>query len=287
MKEAYSHVRRGKPWCELLSFLLLAATAAVAQDASRALVLKMVDNELKSQKQPRYWMYIDSKKEPGKSELNRVIQTPECWLSWPVSVDGRAPTQEEAQHARGQVEALVNDPKVRKKNRGQIDADGRKSAEMLRMLPDAFLFTRDGMEGKSLRLNFRPNPKYQPPSSEAKVFHHMEGVLLIDAEQIRLVRLSGTLGSEVDFGLGILGRLEKGGSFEVVQSEVAPGDWEVSRLDVHITGRALFFRAIREQQHEVRTQFQPVPSDLSLTEAASRVAGDSKPSQMGWHGGSQ
>ena len=287
MKEAYRHVRRGKSLCELLSFLLLVATAAVAQDASRALVLKMVDNELRSQKQPRYWMYLDSKKEPGKSEINRVIQTPECWLSGPVSVDGRVPTQEEAQHAREQVEALVNDPKVRKKNRGQFDADGRKSAEMLRMLPDAFLFTRDGMEGKSLRLNFRPNPKYQPPSSEAKVFHHMEGVLLIDAEQIRLVRLSGTLVSEVGFGFGILGRLEKGGSFEVVQSEVAPGDWEVSRLDVHITGRALFFRAIGEQQDEVRTQFQPVPSDLSLTEAASRVAGDSKPSQMGSHGGSQ
>ena len=216
-----------------------------------------------------------------------ALQTRECWLSWPVSVNGHAPTQKEAQHARGQVEALVNDPKVRKKNRGQIDEDGRKSAEMLRMLPDAFLFTRDGMEGKSLRLNFRPNPMYQPPSSEAKVFHHMEGVLLIDGEQIRLVRLSGTLVSGVDFGFGILGRLAKGGFFEVVQSEVAPGDWEVSRLDVHITGRVLFFHAISEQQHEIRTDFQPVPSDLSLAEAASWVAGDSKPSQMGWHGGAQ
>jgi hypothetical protein len=257
-----------------LSFLLV-ATAAVAQDASRALVVKMVDNELKSEKQPRYWMYLDSKKEPGKSELNRVIQTPECWFSWPVSVDGHAPTPEEARHAREQVEALVNDPKVRKKNRGEIDADSRKSAEMLRMLRDAFLFTRDGMEGKSLRFNFRPNPKYSPPNGEAKVFHHMEGVLLIDAEQMRLVRLSGRLVSEVNFGFGIFGRLEKGGSFEVVQSEVAPGDWEVSRLDVHITGRALSFHAIGEHQHEVRSQFQPAPSDLSLAEAASRVAGDS------------
>jgi hypothetical protein len=286
VKETYSHVRRGKLGCELLSFFLLVATAAVAQNSSRALVVKMVHNELNSQKQPGYWMYLDSKKEPEKSELNRVIQTPECWLSWPVAVDGRAPTREEAQHARKQLEALLNDPKARKKNRGQIDADGRKSAEMLRMLPDAFLFTRDGMEGKSLRLTFRPNPEYEPPNSEAKVFHHMEGVLLIDAEQVRLVRLSGTLVSAVDFGFGIFGRLEKGGSFEVVQSEVAPGDWEVSLLDVHITGRALFFHAIGEQQHEVRTQFQPVPSDLSLVEAASRVAGNAKSSQMGWHGGS-
>lgn len=285
MKWASNHVEYGRSWGMLLSFFLLVASAATAQDNPRALVSRMVDNELNSQKQPHYWMYLDSQKKPGKTVLSRVIQTPECWFSWPVSVDGHAPTGAEAQHAREQVEALVSDPSVRKKNRGEIDGDARKSAEMLKMLPNAFLFTMDGREGKSIRLRFRPNPMYRPPSSEAKVFHHMEGELLIDAEQIRLARLSGTLVSEVDFGFGILGKLEKGGSFEVVQSEVAPRDWEVSRLDVHITGRALFFHEIGEQQHEVRTQFQSVPPDLSLTEAASRVAGDSKLFLTESHGG--
>ena len=285
MKLASSRVEWGRPWCMLLSFFLLVANAATGQDNPRALVSKMVDNELNSQREPRYWMYLDSTRKPGKTVLSRIVQTPECWFSWPVSVDGHTPTGAEAHHAREQVEALVNDPSVRKKNRGEIDADGRKSAEMLKMLPDAFLFTMDGREGKSIRLKFRPNPKYRPPTSEAKVFHHMEGLLLIDAEQIRLARLSGTLASEVDFGFGILGKLEKGGSFEVAQSEVAPKDWEVSLLDVHITGRALFFHAIGEQQHEVRTQFQSVPSDLSLAEAASRVAGDSKLSLAESHGG--
>ncbi|HMJ23588.1 MAG TPA: hypothetical protein VK513_16855 [Terriglobales bacterium] len=105
------------------------------------------------------------------------------------------------------------------------------------------------------------------------MFHRMEGVLLIDAEQTRLAKLSGTLISNVDFGFGILGKLQKGGSFEVVQSEVAPKDWEMSLLDVHISGRALFFHSIGEQQHEVRSQFKPVPSGLSLAEAVSVVKG--------------
>ena len=60
--------------------------------------------------------------------------------------------------------------------------------------------------------------------------------------------------SDVEFGFGVLGKLQKGGTFEVVQSEVAPRDWEVSLLDVHITGRALFFHTIGKQQHEVRSQ---------------------------------
>ena len=89
-------------------------------------------------------------------------------------------------------------------------------------------------------------------------------------------RISGELLSDVDFGFGILGKLNKGGTFEVVQSQVAPGDWEVSLLDVHISGRALLFHSISEQQDEVRSEFKPVPSGLSLAQAASMVAKSSK-----------
>ena len=122
---------------------------------------------------------------------------------------------------------------------------------------------------KSIRLKFRPNPEYHPTTNESKVFHNMVGVLLIDAKQTRLEKLSGTLASDVDFGFGILGKLEKGGTFEVTQSEVAAGDWEVTSLDVHISGRALFFHTIGEQQHEVKNQFKPVPPDLPLEKAAA------------------
>jgi hypothetical protein len=168
---------------------------------------------------------------------------------------------------------LVNDADARKKNREEIDADAQKSATLLKMLPEAFLFTKDGQVGNSIRLKFRPDPKYKPSSNEAKVFHSMAGVLLVDATQTRLATLSGELISNVDFGFGILGKLQKGGTFEVVQSQVASRDWEMSLLDVHISGRALFFHTISEHQHEVRSQFKPVPSGLSLARAASIVRG--------------
>jgi hypothetical protein len=272
MRIAYHRFKLGSRRYELLSFLLIASTAAVAQGNVRELVSKMVENELESQKHPRYWAYLDSKRKPGRSEISRVIQMPECWLTWPVSIDGHPPSEEERKHAREQLERLVNNADARKKNRDEIDADGKKSAELLKLLPDAFLFTRAEHEGRSVRVKFRPNPEYRPPSNEAKVFHNMEGVLLIDAKQTRLVKLSGKLISDVDFGFGILGKLQKGGAFEVVQSEVAPKDWEVSLLDVHISGRALFFHAIGEQQHEVRSQFKSMPSGLTLAQAVSMVA---------------
>src|SRR3954452_4217717 len=219
----------------MLSLLLLFSPSMLAQSNPRELVVKMVENELQSQKDPRYWMYLDSTQKPGRTQVSRVLQTSECWMSWPVSVNGHKPTEKEKREARNQMESLVNDPSARKKKREEIDEDRRKSAALLKLLPDAFQFTRDGRQGKFVRLKFQPNPGFRPLSNEAKVFHSMEGILLIEPRQIRLAKLSGKLMSDVEFGLGILGKLQKGGTFEVVQSQVAPRDWEVSLLDVHIT----------------------------------------------------
>jgi len=221
---------------EILSVILFLSIGGIAQGDARSLVVNMVNNELAGQKHPRYWMFLDSTKKPDKTELSKVIQTPECWLTWPLSINEHPPTAEQKKHASEQADKLVNQANARKKNRDEIDADEKKSSELLKLLPDAFLFTQDGRVGNSIRLKFRPNPKYKPPSNAARVFHAMEGFLLIDSSQMRLARLEGRLVSDVDFGLGILGKLRKGGTFEVVQSQVAPKDWEMSLLDVHISG---------------------------------------------------
>jgi len=74
---------------------------------------------------------------------------------------------------------------------------------------------------------------------------------------------------DVTFGWGILGRLYKGGTFHVMQSRLAPDDWELTKLDVHIHGRALFFHTISENQAEVKTGFEPVPPGTTLARAAA------------------
>lgn len=106
-----NHVKFGTT-CLLLLCLRIPATAQV-QDSPRELVMKMVQNELATQKQPRYWMYLDSKEKPGRTEVNRVIQTPDCWMSWPVSVNGNRPTEKETSAARDHLESLVDDPDLR------------------------------------------------------------------------------------------------------------------------------------------------------------------------------
>lgn len=255
----------------LIAGILLVTSSVAGQDNPKALVSKVVDNELHSEHAPHYWMYLDSNVKHGKTEVDRVLETKECWFRWPVSVNGHPASAQDREQAEQQLRQLADDPSFRQRNRKEIDEDSSKADSLLKILPDAFLFTAAGHTGNAIVLHFRPNPNYNPPSREAKVFHAMAGELVIDARETRLEKLTGKLTQDVDFGLGILGKIHKGGTFAVVQSEVAPGDWELTKLDVDITGRALFFHTISEQQHERMTRFEPVPSNIGLKQAAEIV----------------
>jgi glutamine synthetase len=73
---------------------------------------------------------------------------------------------------------------------------------------------------------------------------------------------------DVKLGGGLLGHLDKGGKFEVRQAEVAPGQWEMTVLDVDMKGKALLFKTIDVRETENHSDFHPVPDDVTLAEAA-------------------
>jgi hypothetical protein len=43
-----------------------------------------------------------------------------------------------------------------------------------------------GRQGDLVTLTFRPNPNFEPPSLEARVFHGMQGEMTVDTKQERL-----------------------------------------------------------------------------------------------------
>ncbi len=68
---------------------------------------------------------------------------------------------------------------------------------------------------------------------------------------------------------GCFGRIEKGGSFQIEREQVDADRWKTSLLDVHISGRIVFFKSISKDQHDLRSNFQPVPSDLDVQGAVA------------------
>ena len=66
-----------------------------------------------------------------------------------------------------------------------------------------------------------------------------------------------------------MGHLEKGGQFEVKRTEVVPGHWEVTEMAVNMRGKALLFKTISVQQKELHQNFERVPDDLTMSDAAA------------------
>jgi hypothetical protein len=235
-------------------------------------VRQVVTNELQAQQNDNtYWMYISEVQEPGNTRTQYVIETKEGALTMLAAENGHALTPQQQQQEDKRVDSLIHNPAELRKQKQEHERDAQKEQQLLKMLPDGFLHQYEAEEGRNIRLSFRPNPKFHPPTREAKVFRAMQGTMLVDAREKRLVELRGELMRDVVFGWGIFGRLYAGGTFHVQQREVAPGHWEATLIDVHIRGKALFFKTISQQQHEARSDFRQVSGIVTLEQAAAML----------------
>ena len=146
--------------------------------------------------------------------------------------------------------------------------DEKHVALIMAMLPESYVFEYAGQENGCHHLRFHPNPAYEPHSLEARVIHSMSGDLWIDSRMKRLSRLEGRVMENIDFGFGLLGRLDKGGWFRVQRIQVSPTEWKTQRIELHLSGRAVFFKTIARDTNELRGGFASVPAGLNLAQGA-------------------
>ncbi len=251
---------------------------------ARALVQSIVTNELAADaKDHSRWMFRDANKVRGKSTVKLVVQTPEGDISKTIEINGHPLTPQQQQADKQKMHRFVTDASVRQKQRQSQQQDDKKAAAMTKMLPDAFLWRKTGESGDEATLAFKPNPKFNPPTREARVFAAMKGTMVVDTKQKRIKSLKGTLAKNVDFGFGLLGKLQKGGTFEVERQEIGPGIWDITTTHIHIHGHALIFKSINEQQDEVTSDYKPAPKSITLQEAAKMLNDGTVARELGVH----
>jgi hypothetical protein len=239
-----------------------------ANDLGRTVIY----NEMKAQEMSTTrWMYEEEREQQGRRKVTEVVQTGQGTLERLLAVDDHLLGPDEQRQEEERIEGLVRNPQEQQK-RQQIK---RKEAEQckvfFKMMADAFNFSYHGREGDLIRLSFKPNPKFQAPTREARVLQALEGELWVQATERRLARIQGQLTSEVKFGGGLLGHLDKGGKFSVQQTELAPGEWELTRMEINMQGKALFFKTIAVQEKQVRSKFRRVADDVTLSDAANML----------------
>src|ERR1700722_9747068 len=240
-----------------------------ANDVAR----RVITNELRFQDDHTNWMYRLEKEQYGKKQVEEIIETKEGSLSRLLSIDDRPLTAKQQGEEDQRVQELMTSRSAKRKLQRALDTETLQGRRLFKMLPDAFVFSYAGGDGNLVKLRFKPNPNFRPPSLEARVFHDMEGEMWVDCKQERLAAFNGHLTQDVKFGLGLLGHLDKGGHFEVRQAEVVPGHWDMTIMSLAITGKALLFKSIGVQKTENRQGFQQVSDDLTLTQAGDILNG--------------
>jgi hypothetical protein len=201
--------------------------------------------------------------ETGQGDVNRVLSRNGQQIS-------------EAQQ-RASIDKFIHDSGVQAKQRRSGQHDDGQAEALLKLLPVAFIWTETGSNDKTTTLHFKPDPNFRPPSREARVFSAMEGDMTVDTGQHRIQELKGTMIRDVNFGWGLLGKLEKGGSFSVERRETGPGIWQITETHVHIQGHALIFKSISEQEDDEKSSFTREPDNVTFEQAESAVM--AKPDQ--------
>lgn len=264
----------------LLAFASLRG-AQLPMVAAGDLVRRAVDVEMHPPDEGTKFIFQDYKKTPAGSSTKVMVQTDEATAGLVVAYNDKPLGPKRRQEEWDRVKRFIRNPDELKRKQQQEKQDRERISQIIRAMPDAFLFENDGTEpgragvgqaGKELvRLKFRPNPKYDPPSRVEQALTGMEGTILVDANKNRIARIDGTLSRQVSFGWGILGHLDSGGHILVEQGEVGGGHWMITRMDLSFTGRLLLFRSINVQSTEMYSDFKAMNGPMTFAQGLDKL----------------
>lgn len=258
------------------------AAPALAPADAQALVERALANELRAAQDTGHPVrYRLRKTSPRLTSTKLMVETSQGLVARLVAIDGQPLSAVDEQKEQSRLDGLLSDPSRQRHRKQGEDADAGRALKVLRALPKAFLYEYAGTQanpdapGSSLvKFTFKPNPKFNPPDLETQTLTVMTGEILIDPVQERVAHLEGRLEQDVDFGWGILGRLNKGGWIAIEQAGVGGGAWHVVRLKMEMSGR-VFFKAKVFDTAEEESDFSPLPVGLGYEKAIEMLrAGD-------------
>lgn len=249
----------------ILGVAVLPGYAAMHAQQANQIVAQAVQAELAADGSDHSrWVYFEVDKKPGNTVQQWVAETNEGDLKRVVKRDGRPLSTSEQQSG---IDSYAEDPAAQAKQHKGDRHDDRQARQMLSMLPKAFLWTKLTDRNGRTVLHFAPNPQFNPPTYEARVFAAMEGKMTVDDRQHRIVSLEGRMIRDVKFGYGLFGELRAGGSFDVERRETGDGVWQITETHVHIAGRALLFKSISDQEDDVKSHFKQISPNIALASA--------------------
>jgi hypothetical protein len=209
----------------------------------------------------------------GQNLVREQIETGEGPVFRVLERNGTPLSAAQRERENQRIAAYIQDPAAIARILRDHEQDENRLASIMRMLPEAFLFRYDGPPtGDVARLSFRPNPAFVPSGYEARIVHALTGTLTVNLRWKRMIDMTGIVSQPVDFGYGLLGHVDPGGTFQIHRCQVSPTHWKTDLVAVHVQGKILMFKTVSKNEREARSDFRPVPVDMTLAQASQLLS---------------
>lgn len=237
-----------------------------------ALIRRASANEVAALQSPDYFRYMETLEWKWGTETREVIETTQGRADRIVQFNHEPLSPDQASKQERRLRKLLRDHDAVRHEISDQNAELKRRISMMQAFPLAFTFTPAGEEDGLLKFRFRPSGSFSPQDRQTQVYRGMQGTVWVEPNQERLVRIDGTLTRNVFFGWGIFGKLYKGGTYRIEQTQVEPGKWRIKTLDLNLKIRVIF-NTSRLLRNEHDTEFRPAPPGTTYQEALKILLG--------------
>ena len=198
------------------------------------------------------------------SQVRDVIESKDGTVARLILKDGRPLTPEQDEGERERLNDMIASPAAYAKHVKNGDSEKKMADTLVPLMPDAMINTytpgqpQSGRNGGALEivLDYKPNPKWVPPNTEAQALTGLEGRVWIDAKTRYVVRMEGTIFRGVNFGWGMLAHIYPGGKVVLNQTDAGGDRWIFTDFSMQLNVRALMVKTLNIHSTAKASGFQ-------------------------------
>jgi len=198
------------------------------------------------------------------TQVRDVVESKDGTVARLILKDGKPLTEEQDKAEKQRLNDMIASPSTYFKHVKSSDQEKKMADTLVPMMPDAMINTytpgqpQSGRNGGALEivLDYKPNPKWVPPSTEAQALTGLEGRVWIDAKTHSVVRMEGKITHGVNFGWGMLAHIYPGGTLEMNQTNVVGDRWIFTDFSMQLSVRALMVKTLNIHSTAKASGFQ-------------------------------
>jgi hypothetical protein len=233
----------------------------------RSWIVDASANELKALHHTDSYLRYRTHTISDKGDVVRdVVESKEGTVARLIMRDGKPLTDEQDKAERQRLNDMIASPSAFFRHIRNTESDRKMADKLVPLMADSAIFTYTPGQPQSGRnrgaleivIDYKPNPKFNPPNTEAEALTGLEGRVWIDAKSHYLVRMEGTISRGVNFGWGMLAHIYPGGKLELNQTSAGGDRWIFTYFSMRLSVRALMLKTVNVRTESTGSDVQTI-----------------------------